>query len=263
MNRRLSNESASLNFNINIPSGVVREYFDGLAKVEAAKPKPQSSSFDWSSLASIASMLIPLLSQLSSDDSTNICSPKAKPKTKAVKVKLDGDDVRGILKHIIDTQLADDKDESSDDLCEEDVCQGNICKAETPEEDKPKENKSEEDKSKEDKPGEKVEAKEDKLKIRPVYDDDELPQLKHFNGGSQLNIDMNNMGGFGDMMKMFMPMMQGIVGEMGEDNKIREPKPKQPKQENSDKTEVEEEQTPEPEGKQEVKIEDEPMENNE
>ncbi len=63
----MSNNESSATFSINVavPPNIVRDYFDGVAKVERAKneyraPPVQQSSFDWTSLIGLASVVLPL-----------------------------------------------------------------------------------------------------------------------------------------------------------------------------------------------------------
>jgi hypothetical protein len=55
------NDTASFTINVTLPSDVIKTYFDGLAKVEAAKAKPSSSSFNWSALMPLVPLVVPLL----------------------------------------------------------------------------------------------------------------------------------------------------------------------------------------------------------
>lgn len=60
-------DTASINFNITLPPKIIREYFDGLAKVEEAKHSTnQSSDFDLSSLLSLAPLILSVIGGLSS-----------------------------------------------------------------------------------------------------------------------------------------------------------------------------------------------------
>ena len=58
MGRSNNNNSASISFNINVPSTVIREYFDGLAKVEKAKG---DNSSDMSTLTEWLPLIIPFI----------------------------------------------------------------------------------------------------------------------------------------------------------------------------------------------------------
>jgi hypothetical protein len=64
------NDTASFTINVTLPSDVIKTYFDGLAKVEAAKAKPSSSSFNWSNLIPLVPLVLPLLQNLSPQNST-------------------------------------------------------------------------------------------------------------------------------------------------------------------------------------------------
>jgi len=55
MSRSNNNNSASINFNINVPCSVIKEYFNGMAKVEEAKNK---NSVNFSSLLSLLPLLL-------------------------------------------------------------------------------------------------------------------------------------------------------------------------------------------------------------
>lgn len=56
-----STDTASFTVNVSVPRETIREYFDGLAKVETAK---RGSSIDWSALLSLASLAAPTLASL-------------------------------------------------------------------------------------------------------------------------------------------------------------------------------------------------------
>ena len=85
MSLKSAAESASIAFNVTIPPQVVREYFDGQAKVEAAKRR-ESSSFDWSGVGSALLALAPLLAPLAvSYLSSSAQEKESTPKPSTVK----------------------------------------------------------------------------------------------------------------------------------------------------------------------------------
>ena len=75
----IPNGSACISLNFVLPPEIIKEYFDGLTKVEAAK---HGSGFNWSSLLSLAvPTLLPLLVNSCSSTSPKCSTKVPKPKS--------------------------------------------------------------------------------------------------------------------------------------------------------------------------------------
>lgn len=218
MSRR---DTASISFKCTLPPEVIKEYFDGLAKVESAKHPPTSNnSFDWSSLLSAA----PLLLSLFSSANPSFVN-KVKPKTRSsVKIPDEQqinelankfvsehgpDTTPEIVISIIPTQ---DNKESQESVLDEMV--NDAMKEFT---DKCKEEATDKDQEKlrtmlnfEDKMRQDPESKKSTPKRNVIYQE-----------GDNVVVDMSqvfggNNGGLVDMMKMFAPMMEGMMSGMNQ-----------------------------------------------
>ena len=199
MSRRTRNDSASINFNVNLPPEVIREYFEGKAKVEAAKrpPAPESSEFKFSSL-------IPLLTPLLTPVITSLINQTLKSPT-PLRVP-EPITERHTERHAErDTEIKEKEpnivisfvqnpveDENLKDLVEE---LKSPVKDETPKEAEKN-----------------IPSESDKLPRRPQYEEsDNAVQLNLGNFGAGLGGE----GGLNEMMKMFAPMLQGLTSGLG------------------------------------------------
>lgn len=166
------NESASINFNINIPSGIVKEYFNGMAKVESAKHSCSSESIWASVIPIIAPFVMPLITGQTSTGHIKTPKPKESP------IECSTADEKNIIIDLIketenpiavnrtyDSENEEKKDESKQEVLEE------------------------------------IPSK--KTVKKPIYEDG---GMMHFNLGNGLGE-----GGLEEMMKMFGPMFQGLT----------------------------------------------------
>ena len=204
-------DAASITLKVSCPPEIIREYFDGLAKVEAAKHSP---GIDLSGIASVvAPFLVSFLSGLSKESSKS--SKKSKSKT-------DKTDPSNIIVSVVHSANNDNSSRlvklESEEIKEEEV-----------------EEKVEKKVDKEVKEEVKGEVKEEEKKKpeykKPVYQD-----------GDNIVLDFNNIAGaFGgangpngasitDMMKMFAPMMEGLMGGMAAATTKTEQSPKSAEQ---------------------------------
>jgi hypothetical protein len=210
---RTRNDSASFNINVTVPPVIVREFFDGLSKVESAKHPPQSEGVDWSSvltgLASFAPIALQLLSSSVGESDEEVRKPSKLSRPTVVRQKDEKDGFKDVVVKFVQT-TSDKKTECcesekeckekvcdpyetncTDDLQCDDVCKNTcegVCEV----------------------PKEKKDASEKKS---------ETPSVKwtppKYMDAEPIEIDLNSFGkggGIADMMKMFMPMMQGLVG---------------------------------------------------
>lgn len=215
--KKSSRNSASVNFNINVPTDVIREYFDGLAKVEAAKSSV-NKSLDWSSLATaFTPFLAPVVSEL-------------------VAKSLGGE-----VKY---------SESAANEFCGEGCVTSSASSPEVLISFVQKDAKNEtaaENSNKEPAPEPKNDASQPKPGTAKNVNDSNKPKRPSYPEGN-IQFDLNslgNHGGISEMMKMFAPMLQGLQGftsnlepKEGEAS-TQKPEDTEPVSENSLKPELE------------------------
>jgi len=204
MSRRTRNDSASISFNVNVPPEVIKEYFDGMAKVEAAKHS-DSNSFGsiWSSLIPlIAPLAVPLISEQlgkSFGSRTPIRVPEPRRWSECSEKEKQGECdkqpeivISFVQKPDVDNQeVSKEETDQSTSNCEE----------------KAKEEKCEEKKDE----TSTTKSSTEKSMKRPAYEDD---NMMHFDLG-KIGAGFGGEGGLSEMMKMFGPMFQGLTSGLG------------------------------------------------
>lgn len=250
MSRRPRTDSASITFNVNVPPEVIKEYFDGLAKVENAKHTPASpsmlSGFDWTSLAPI---LFPLLIQyLSSSGNSSSTSSLSEKYRSPVRVPESRSDVRSRVSESKDNDKpeivisfvqkpAESSSESNKneqkDASGKDSDEKKTNESETIDMTKvaaivstvvdalgdkkvefdstDKKSPSSEGDSSENVQSEK--KKEESSEKKESQSEKKAKRPAYQEGDNVMQFDLNNLGGAGgiaDMMKMFGPMFQGL-----------------------------------------------------
>lgn len=189
--KRSSNSAASINFNVNVPTDVIREYFDGLAKVEAAKASVHKSDTDWSSLLlKFAPLLVPLLSKsLGTEGLSNYINPETLANCASACANSENSDLTPppvVISFVQKSSNSDSKKEETESSKKEETKESK--KEETKDESSNKEDSS---------------KKEDKKGKKPSYQE------------SDIQFDLSSLGnangGIADMMKMFAPMLQGFT----------------------------------------------------
>lgn len=201
-------DAASITLNFNLPPEVIREYFDGLAKVESAKRPESDKSFDWSSLLAFAPLFVPFLSNLSKsyEPRTPVRVPEKfgeskqqDPKSSDVDISEGNPDIvisfvqkpvdSPVTEHKILLESTHEQKSESNEVKESDTEKLSV------EESK---DKKVEDENKTAKPR------------RPVYQDGDnvVLDLKDLTG----SFSGNGNAPLVDMMKMFGPMMEGLMG---------------------------------------------------
>ena len=221
-------DSASFSVNFNIPPEVIEKYFDGLAKVESAKHRPQpsnTSGFDWSSLIGLLPICVPMIAALSS----SFASEKMVKSPVAARSKRDNiddeiitqklDDQATVIETIIQTlNIEPNSNELVASIVSDVIDRVNdqvesVLKSEEVKVDPLIGAKSSEIKL--ETPAATPE-KSDKGK-RPSYTEESttLPVNPLMAG---LGSGENGMAGMADMMKMFEPLMGGLLGAMGNPN---------------------------------------------
>ena len=193
-------DSASITFSVNVPPEAIREYFDGLAKVETAK-RPAASTekgFDWSSLLNLAPVLLPFLLK-------SIDSKVFEPTGPSVRVPESKSDVRSST--VSDAESKPDIVISFVQKPSKDAAEADSVK-DAEDSETSKSSDSDATSTVEDKKDDVSEKKSEAeaSRKRPVYQD-----------GDNVVVDLKDFasGGLGDMMKMFAPMMEGLMGNMG------------------------------------------------
>lgn len=208
----MSRKKTSAVLSITLPPEAIKEFFDGLAKVESAKHAP-TSSFDWSSLLSMASILLPIISSYSksSEQCSNVrvpeqhassqcpVSPCSESGTAHVEIK---ERQNGSSPEIVVSFAPKEtKTETLEVECSKESC----------------------DESKETTDTEVPKKSETTVKPkRPVYQDGDNVVLD-INSLSGAFSGANGAGGIADMMKMFSPLMEGLMGGMNGMNPLMKP----------------------------------------
>lgn len=205
-------DAASITLNFNLPPEVIREYFDGLAKVESAKRSGSDKSFDWSSLLAFAPLLLPVLSNLS----------KSYESPKPVRVPEKFSESKEQVPKCSDVDTSEGKPDIVISFVQKPVdspvSEPKVLLESTPEQKSESSEVKESDAEKSSVEESKDKKVEDEKKTaakprRPVYQD-----------GDNVVLDLKDLtGAFGanggaplvDMMKMFGPMMEGLMGGMG------------------------------------------------
>ena len=216
------NDSASITVNFTLPPEVIREYFTGLAKVETAKHSSESGkSFDWSTLLAFAPLFMPLLTNMMK--SSDLSSAAESVTKKATESKQSSVRVPEPHNECTAKTSSEETPNATCDTKSEVV----ISFTRKPTEEATTETKLEVEHSTTDKEA-KAECKDDEkksdsvvenktestvtsVKKRPVYQDGDnvVLDLKDLTGALG-----NGSGGIADMMKMFAPMMEGLMGNM-------------------------------------------------
>ena len=200
MVKHATKDSASVNFSINVPPSIIREYFDGLAKVETAKHKvPESKGFDWSSLIPlVVPFVTPLITKSleSSPSETKIRVPERKPTV--IPVSQESDSHGGVVIAFSKKPVDEDQEKSEE---ETPTCE----KKEEPEEPEEPEDCTnvKEWISGEWKP---VDVKQEKNTKKPSYEEGD--NIMEFSFGTE------ERGNIGEMMKMLGPMLKGLTSEL-------------------------------------------------
>jgi len=175
-----SNKAASITFNITIPAEIIREFFDGQAKVESARHGGSGSSILSSLVQLLGPVVVPLLmNSMGSSQSVRVPQPLPRKDEKSSCEKSSNESSEEKPDIIISLVSNPDcshevkveaKPQSSE---EKSVCSSEVVK------------------SCEEKPR------------RPAYSED--------GGVSSLNLsDLASSGGLANMMKMFEPMLSGL-----------------------------------------------------
>lgn len=210
------NDAASITLNLTLPQGVIKEYFEGMAKVETAKHPPGGgkSSFDMTSLLGLAPLLIPLLSGCSKQgDSCPIRVPESKPeiKEKTMGQCPNADNSCELKPDVVISFSTAGAQKHSDENKEGHAHKtSDISKSDSKESTGKSEKKEviEKVEVSENEVSDSVKSQKDPAKPkRPIYQD-----------GDQVILDINNLtgtfGGLTDMMKVFGPMMGEFVENM-------------------------------------------------
>lgn len=203
MSRRLRNDSASINFSVNVPPEVIREYFDGMAKVETAKhpvPVATPAGFNWTTLIPmLAPLVVPFLTKSfeSSTPVTPIRIPEPRCESRRSSEHTEGDKQPDIVISFVQKATEETQQKKAE------------CEADTPVEEVKNE-------VLEDVINDKIEltesskVEEEKKPKRPSYDEGEnVMHLNLANLGAGLGGEGG--GGLGEMMKMLGPMFQGLT----------------------------------------------------
>lgn len=214
-------DAASISVNFTLPPEVIREYFDGMAKVESAKHTSSGSGFDWSSLLSLAPLVIPLLTDyMKPMGRSNSIVRFPEPKTELVHHIANEDSDKSDTKPDIvisfmqkPTELTTTSTETSDVEEEEHKKTDEMKECE----------KTDESVLAGMTDGSSVAAKPK----RPVYQegDNVVVDLKDFKDLAG-TFSGDAAGSISEMMKMFAPMMEGLMGGI---NGMNMPKPEETK----------------------------------
>lgn len=223
-------DAASITLNFNLPPEIIKEYFEGLAKVEATKRGPESDKkFDWSSLLAFAPLFVSILSSLSksSESSKSVRVPEKYPESKegAHSGSVRSSDVESENKPDIVISFVQKPVESAPVEVKMSVESCLEEKLENSEVNESDDNKSP---AKEVKDQEENKLEEEKKTStakprRPVYQDGDnvVLDLKDLTG----TFSANGGAPLVDMMKMFGPMMEGLMGGMAGMNGPKADKP--------------------------------------
>jgi hypothetical protein len=218
-------DSASFNINFNLPPEVIREYFNGLAKVEKAK-HGQSSGFDWGVLTPFLvgaiSALGPKSVRTPVPVSRECASDEEEDESSKTLIKINMGEFGEMITDVLGKMQTDDskrkstessshvdssKDEKSGDSPKSDV--SHDPKSDTS--DSPKSTSNDSSKSDD---SSKVDLKQDASSVkRPVYDEDHS-QTPGFGPMGGFGADASGAGGLADMMKMFGPLMGQLMNGM-------------------------------------------------
>lgn len=218
-----NDDSASVTFKVTLTPAVVKEYFEGLAKVEEAKRSNQSN--DWACVSQFLPLIVPILSNVAkSYVSGGMKCPVRMPVLRSVEQdqecedSLDSestDSKQDIVITLMKKPSATDSEPSESIApCKEIVTSEQVKKESS--------DKTELQEDNSDKKSESVSAAKPK---RPMYQDGENVVVdisgftNAFSGG--------NGGGFSDMMKMFGPIMEGMMGGMAAQKPDDSSKPKE------------------------------------
>jgi hypothetical protein len=124
-------DNASISFNVQLPPEVIKEYFDGMAKVEKAKQHTQkSSNIDWSAIAAMSLPLLTTLMRQQENGKTDRKRKKEKTVDEDANFKevinklLDCPEIYDMINNVIDTYDAEMSEttttpKESDDLPKE------------------------------------------------------------------------------------------------------------------------------------------------
>jgi len=204
------NDIASVTFNFVLPPEVIKEYFEGMAKVEAAKHPPESSkSFDLTSLLGLAPMLLPFLSNLTKESETNSKTtiPESVPKETVKSINTDGSKPDIVISFV---QKSVDEKDSKNECSTSETCDSVQIKKESPKEMEKTDETVESDSTER-----KVEMTHSSgvtgctLK-RPVYQEGDTVVLDF----KKLGAALAGSGSMNDMMKLISPVMDNIIEGM-------------------------------------------------
>lgn len=214
-------DDASITFKVSCPPAAIKAYFDGLAKVEAAKHRP---GLDLSGLATLA---IPFLTGFMKSACDTACpktsfTPFSMPSSSCTVTPDDDTKCNSDVGNIIISFM--NSDDSTRTVKMDDTCTDESCPKETCDDEHCTDEKKEpcpiETSAKEPCPSAtETSAKEpcadEKKQRRPVYQDGENVVLDFNNiAGAFGGAGSPNAAGIADMMKMFAPMMEGLMGGM-------------------------------------------------
>ena len=217
-------DNASITLNFSLPPEVIKAYFEGKAKVESAKHSSGSSnSFDWSSLLAFAPLILPLLSTLSKSTESSNKSPSTTRKSQQTHAS-----------PFTQTEEVVKPSETTKDSCDVEIKpEIRISFSQTPcesvvtnQKDKDLEFTSLDSDSECDSPTETKDVKEEKkVEVSTDKNSTTKPRRPVYQDGDNVVLDLKDLSStFGgaangaplaDMMKMFGPMMEGLMGGMG------------------------------------------------
>jgi hypothetical protein len=208
----------SFTITFNLPPEIIREYYDGLAKVETAKNSKPSSK---SNLSSILNSCKPMLSKFC--DTAEAINPKI-----AIGVGLDDETFKDFYKNI----------KSLNDLLKDETTVSSKveCKSSTPQPSSQAEYTPATPATTETTPATQAEytpattettpQSSSKKQIETKKPKDKKIKKPYYQDGDNVVVDLNsiasvfgenaNGGNIGDMMKMFAPMMEGLMGNLNQ-----------------------------------------------
>ena len=194
----------SFTITFNLPPEIIREYYDGLAKVETAK----SSKTSKSNLSSILNSCKPMLSKFC--DTAEAINPKI-----AIGVGLDDETFKDFYKNIksLNDLLKDETTVTSKVESKSSTPQPSIQAEYTPA-------------TTETTPATTETTPQSSSKTQTKKSKDKKIKKPYYQDGDNVVVDLNsiasvfgenaNGGNIGDMMKMFAPMMEGLMGNLNQ-----------------------------------------------
>jgi hypothetical protein len=196
------NDSASINFSINLPPEIIREYFDGLAKVENAHhSNTRSSGYDTSYLTGLLSFLVPIctayFTKPSSCKDTECFAPKDTGKCIPVSENNKDTPIKVFIGTVGNDQSSHQSSKQTTQQSSQQSPEVKSTDKKVPEEKLPEQKVSEENFSEGNLP------------------EGNLPEEQKTSETKEVEIDVGK-NGLSNMLKMLTPVMQELESSLGE-----------------------------------------------